>query len=816
MTRLIGLIVLLGTLPYIAAVRAADAAKVGRFELFEIELAADAQAGNPYVELSADATLSPPAGAASRMIPLFWDGGKKWKLRFSPDAVGTWKWSVKSRYLGLNGKSGTVEVGDSSGTGSIRPMKGFPTHFERQDGKPFWFMGDTAWALYYDNAEEKYDRTQALAYIDARAARGFNVLHSSLLSELGWGNSGGMPFEDIAAEKINPAYWQEVDVRLAHANKQGVVCGLALAWGDKKKTEPFAWRRFPSLEARKRYARYIAARYSGYNMYFLVSGEWHAEIRTRGSDEPTIKKEFIEIGDALHAADPHNRMIGIHPMTSHGSVREFVGAAKWMTFGDYQQNYKDLHARILESRKTNQPLINSEYGYHLRDQSGDGVPDKDNSTSLEAIRNATWDICMAGGYVVTGFGTTYLGGGRDPGPFDLHASRNKPWEEQIGHIKSIFCQTQWWKLEPHDELLTCETPRGKDTRELNHIAPPTETYWCLAEPGQQYLVYCRGLKSPFSVAIDAKPGQLTASQVNPRTGERRVLGGASGRFEIRPPDDKDWVIHISRPADRTERGGKGRIQYLSYRSELNGQDIPIMVYTPPGYEAGNERYPVAYNLHGAGGGNPARQWDRIRSTLTDAMDNGKARPVVYVFVNGLGDTFFIDSANKSLLIDSSITRELIPFIDKYYRTIADRSGRAVDGFSMGGFGCLMLALKHPELFSAVCSYGAALISAERAGFGEGKRFASREHFDQFNPRTLVEKNADSIRRDLKIRLVCGDADGLYPANVEFTKLLEKLSIPISWISVPGVGHDTKGLYQRVGLDSLKFIEAAQDAARPKR
>lgn len=531
---------------------AADAAKIGQNERFEVEFTAQNQPANPYVELTAEATLTPPAAGQERSIPLFWDGGKKWKLRFNPDTVGTWKWSIRSSDAGLGGKSGAVEVASSNRAGSIRPMKGFPLHFERQDGKPFWFMGDTAWALYYDNAAEKYDRAAALAYIDARASQGFNVLHSSLLSELGWGNSGGMPFEDVAVEKINPAYWRDVDVRLAHANKQGIVCGLALAWGDKRKMEPFAWRRFPNVEARKRYARYIAARYSAYDTYFLVSGEWHAEARTRPSDEATIKQEFIEIGDALHAADPHNRMIAIHPMTSHGSVREFVGAARWMTFGDYQQNYRDLHGRILESRKTYQPLVNSEYGYYLRDQSGDGVPDKDNSTSLEAIRNATWDICMAGGYVVTGFGTTYLGGGRDPGPFELTAMRNKPWEEQIGHIKSVFGQTQWWKLEPHDELLTCETPRGKDIRELNHIAPPMETYWCLAEPGQQYVVYYRGLKSPLTVNIESKPGPLTATQVNPRTGEHHVLGHAIGRFEIRPPDEQDWVIQIRQTADRTE------------------------------------------------------------------------------------------------------------------------------------------------------------------------------------------------------------------------------------------------------------------------
>ncbi len=550
MKRILSWLVMAGSLAATAASAADAPTRVGRYEVFEAAFSSTGDYAHPYVDLTAEAALTPPGGGGTRSIPLFWDGGSTWKLRFSPDQLGPWKWSVKSRDAGLSGKSGAFEVVASERQGSIRPMKQFPLHFERQDGKPFWFLGDTAWALYYDRADEKYDRDAALAYIDARADQGFNVLHSSLLSEVGWGNRGGMPFDDIGAERLNPAYWQEVDLRLAHANAKGIVCGLALAWGDKVKVEPFAWRRFPNVEARKRYARYIAARYSAYDTYFLVSGEWHAEVRTRPSDEATIRQEFIEIGDAFHAADPHGRMIGIHPMTAHGSVREFVGT-KWMSFGDYQQNYRDLHARMLESRSTGKPLVNSEYGYFLRDQSGDGVPDKDNSTSADAMRSATWDIVMAGGYVVTGFGTTYLGGGRDPGPFDLTAAKNKPWEEQIGHLKKIFGQTRWWTLQPHDELLSCATARGKDTRELNRLAPPQETYWCLAEPGEQYLVYFRGLKSPLTVSLAGGSGSLKAVQINPRTGERTPLTpGDSDRYEIRPADEQDWVVLIDASKSR--------------------------------------------------------------------------------------------------------------------------------------------------------------------------------------------------------------------------------------------------------------------------
>jgi len=94
-----------------------------------------------------------------------------------------------------------------------------------------------------------------------------------------------------------------VDSRIEFANRHGLVQGIAIAWGDKREVEPFAWRRFSSLEARVRYA--------------------HGEVRTRdNATEEELFREFDAIGTEFADADPHGRMLGIHPMTAAGSVRE--------------------------------------------------------------------------------------------------------------------------------------------------------------------------------------------------------------------------------------------------------------------------------------------------------------------------------------------------------------------------------------------------------------------------------------------------------------------------------------------------------------
>lgn len=522
--------------------------RVEQYSVFEASFESAGSPPNPYVAISGDATFSTPDGR-TWTVPLFWDGAKTWKVRVSPNIAGKWSFTLRSNDSALNGKSGAFECIESRRAGGLRVYRGNPAHFQRQNGRPVWFMGDTAWGYFTDSPQDNHHRAQAEHYASTRAAQGFNVIHCMLMSEQGVGNQNGLPFENIGVERINPAYWREVDERLAFANRQGLTVALAIAWADKRKVEPFAWRRFPNLAARKRYARYIAARYSAYDVYFLVSGEWHGEVRTRGDvTEEQVFREFVEIGHALSAADPHDRMIGIHPMTAAGSVREYAAAA-WMSFADYQQNYHDLHARVLLSRRLPGPVVNSEYGYYLRDQDGDGKPDKSNSYSADDMRFASWDVVTAGGYLVTGFGTTYFAGHRDPGPFDVDTPRNDPWEKQIANIRNLFAGLAWWKLIPADELIMTEARRGGDRttgaggrgRELR---PPLTTFWAMMDPGRTYLLYVRGTRLPIALDLAARPRTYTARQYNPRTGEFIALAqtAATATYKYAAPDDQDWVV----------------------------------------------------------------------------------------------------------------------------------------------------------------------------------------------------------------------------------------------------------------------------------
>ena len=126
---------------------------------------------------------------------------------------------------------------------------------------------------------------------------------------------------------------------------------------------------------------------------------------------------------------------------------------------------------------------------------------------------------------------------------------------------------------------------------------------------------------------------------------------------------------------------------------------------------------------------------------------------------------------------------------------------------------MMVALKRPDLFTSVVSYGGGFMRPPPpSAFSGPKGAARKEMVDQFAHWTLVQRNVEVIRDRLRIRMVCGDKDPAYPVNIEFKDFLATMKIPVSWVSVPDLAHDTTGLYNRVGLESFKFMH--EGFARP--
>jgi len=155
-----------------------------------------------------------------------------------------------------------------------------------------------------------------------------------------------------------------------------------------------------------------------------------------------------------------------------------------------------------------------------------------------------------------------------------------------------------------------------------------------------------------------------------------------------------------------------------------------------------------------------------------------------------------------------IVRDLVPYIDRTYRTIAKREARAVEGFSMGGFGAAHLAFKFPEIFGvAVIDAGAFnSLPTFRQGIPEtaGKMFGDSTYFDGNDPMRLVARNAEALRGRTAIRVAVGDQDDLEGPAHELHLLLRQLKIGHEFEVVPGVAHDRQRFYDTLGVRALAF------------
>lgn len=214
-------------------------------------------------------------------------------------------------------------------------------------------------------------------------------------------------------------------------------------------------------------------------------------------------------------------------------------------------------------------------------------------------------------------------------------------------------------------------------------------------------------------------------------------------------------------------------------SKVMGHEVGYVVWTPPDYsQKANKRYPVIYFLHGAGG-NEAADAGGFSGWAAKVIADGSLPPVLCVFPNG-GMSGYRGNVEKMII------KELIPTIDKDYRTIAKAKSRALAGFSMGGAGSVYLSIMHPELFCAAGSMGGGIRSSEEMV-------------------KAIEKAIPTWKKnDFGFFLVNGDNDRP-DAFKEFSKILKENKIDNNVLILPDTKHNLGLYYERSVRMLLAFI-----------
>ena len=271
-----------------------------------------------------------------------------------------------------------------------------------------------------------------------------------------------------------------------------------------------------------------------------------------------------------------------------------------------------------------------------------------------------------------------------------------------------------------------------------------------------------------------------------------------------PPGEPAWV-----DPDKGEPAGT---KYRTFFSKTLGADVSYLIYLPPEYEAaGQKRFPVVYWLHGLGGNQ--RGGAVFVSVLNEAIKAGRAPAMIAVLVNGMRDSRYVDSADGQRPVETVIVKDLLPHIDNAYRTTGNREGRAIEGYSMGGFGAARLGFKFPDLFGAVSIMAGALMDNESAASMRPELFQKNfggdlKYFRAASPWTLVENNADGLRGRTFVRIGVGKEDNLMERNEKYHKLLERLGIEHEFFVVPGVAHNGALFYKTLGTEHFRFYQKA--------
>jgi putative tributyrin esterase len=243
----------------------------------------------------------------------------------------------------------------------------------------------------------------------------------------------------------------------------------------------------------------------------------------------------------------------------------------------------------------------------------------------------------------------------------------------------------------------------------------------------------------------------------------------------------------------TAHAQSASVETVQFQSKLVNTVLPYNVILPPDYRASSAtRYPVLYLLHGWAG--HYSDW----VTRTNLADYAAQYRMIVVMPEG-NNGWYTDSASLATgKYESYILKELIPDVQKRYRTIESRYGRAIAGLSMGGYGALKFGLKSPETFAFVGSLSGALAAAT---WTEDDLKNLKSIMDSlvaaFGPVGSETRKANDIyeiTRGLSAARVaalpyfyldCGTEDFLVSLNQQFAALLREKKIPHEYRELPG-------------------------------
>ena len=411
------------------------------------------------------------------------------------------------------------------------------------DGRPFFWLGDTAWELFHRQPREDAER-----YLRDRAQRRFTVIQAVLLAEfdgLGTPNAyGERPLIDADPTRPNEAYFAHVDWIVRTANRLGLYIGLLPMWGDKWNKK---WGTGPEIftpENAEAYGRWLGARYKDAGVIWILGGDRPIETEThRAIIEATAR--------GLRAGDGDSHLMTFHPTGGQGSAQYFHDA-DWLDFNMRQNGHtpeytgKYDQTRVDYERTPIKPVVDGEPIYEDHPVAFN-ARQLGHSIASDVRRPLYWDLFDGAFGHTYGHHSVWQMWTPDREPVN---SPLLPWQDAIAQPGAAQMQHARALLESRPFLTRIPDPTVLVKTPIATAMPGAGRYHFAAtrdESGTYAMVYAP-VGRTFHVRMSAIRGAtVKAWWFNPRTGSATPIGTFpnTGARAFTPPDAGemlDWVL----------------------------------------------------------------------------------------------------------------------------------------------------------------------------------------------------------------------------------------------------------------------------------
>lgn len=253
------------------------------------------------------------------------------------------------------------------------------------------------------------------------------------------------------------------------------------------------------------------------------------------------------------------------------------------------------------------------------------------------------------------------------------------------------------------------------------------------------------------------------------------------------------------------------LRHATFASKIVKGKVGYCIYLPPQYtepSSSSQKFPVVYYLHG---GRPGSETKSVRLVqfIHKAMKSGVVPPMIYVFVNGGPVSHYNLPGDSEVRGADVFIKELIPHVDEKYRTIAQRTGRAIEGFSQGGRGTGRLMFRYPELFCSASPGGGGHATEKKISENGGAESDNLVFAPGDNTWDLATAYARGLREEvasprIEILVHVGDKGYNHSNNLDWMKHLKSLGIEHQSLIVPNAKHSAREIYEAVGVRIMNF------------